>query len=70
MTEQWIEDAAREALVDAIGEATQEEIDRAAAIIQRHYEQAAKCPSCDLDIEPRWPKDRCPKCHGKGRIVP
>ena len=70
MAEQWIKPAAREVLVDAMGEATQEEIDAAAAIIQRHYE-AAKCPECDGQgvIAMKYGTRTCHQCGGEGRIV-
>jgi RecJ-like exonuclease len=70
MASDWIDTAARDALLYAKGIRPEEEIAEVAAIIRRHYESAAKCPKCDGTGCGQWSDADCSRCRGKGRIVP
>lgn len=75
MVEKWMLDAAREALTELDELLDNEvphpdEVELIAAIIQRHYEQASRCPDCQTrGSVSRTTYKPCGRCGGKGRIV-
>lgn len=71
MADKWIEAAAKEIMDRAdAGVCITRDF---AAIIQRHYDVAAKCryPDCDNGrITYRGATFECPQCGGSGKVVP